>query len=63
MASTARHILATEGPAGFFRGILPRTFRLIGAVFILTGIRGTLVDAIEDRRYAASKLEKARSAA
>ncbi|KAL6771419.1 hypothetical protein ACKKBG_A26290 [Auxenochlorella protothecoides x Auxenochlorella symbiontica] len=55
VASTARHIVAAEGYGGFFAGVLPRTFRLIGAVFILTGIRGTLVDAIEDARYAGSK--------
>lgn len=49
--STTRHILATEGVQGFFAGVLPRTFRLIGAVFILGGIRTALVDAVEDYRY------------
>ena len=29
--STARHIQATEGAAGFFAGLLPRAFRICGA--------------------------------
>lgn len=58
-ASTTRHIFETEGVQGFFKGMLPRTLRLIGAVFILNGIRSTLVDAVEDYRYEHGLLKKA----
>lgn len=46
-SSTVRHIVQTEGPGTLFAGLIPRSMRIICAVFILNGTRSTLVDAIE----------------
>ncbi|GAB4822202.1 hypothetical protein N2152v2_009248 [Parachlorella kessleri] len=50
MASTAQHIFQTEGARGFFAGLLPRAFRISGAVIILNTARTGMVDALQDRR-------------
>jgi hypothetical protein len=50
MTSTARHIVATEGVATLFAGLLPRSLRIVCAVFILTGTRSTLVEKLESTR-------------
>lgn len=39
MLSTARHVVAEEGVATLFSGLAPRATRIVGAVFILTGVR------------------------
>lgn len=48
--STTRHILATEGPGTFLAGLGPRAFRVCCAVFILNGVRNTVVDALQAQR-------------
>lgn len=50
LLSTARYILQTEGVGGFFAGLLPRAFRICGAVIILNSSRSTIVGLIDSRR-------------
>ena len=50
MLSTAKHIVQTEGAGTLFAGLLPRAFRIIGAVFILTGTRNTVIEMLEKRK-------------
>lgn len=42
--------LKHEGVRKLFSGLLPRSVRLVVAVFILTGVRNTLIDVVEDFR-------------
>jgi hypothetical protein len=47
MLSTIRHISATDGAMTMVTaGLLPRAFRIVCAVFILSGVRNTVVDAL-----------------
>lgn len=50
MYSTARHIVQNEGFMTLFAGILPRGFRIVGAVFILNGTKNTAVQYLEKSR-------------
>lgn len=50
VSSTIKHIMQNEGPGTFFAGLLPRAFRIVCAVFILTGTRNTIVEAVEEKR-------------
>lgn len=42
--------LKHEGVRKLFSGLLPRSVRLVVAVFILTGVRNTLIDVVEEIR-------------
>lgn len=53
LMSTTRHIVQTEGVGTFFAGLGPRAIRIVAAVFILNGMRTTIVDALQQRRTAA----------
>lgn len=48
--STARHIIQEGGVQAMFAGLVPRGFRIIGAVFILNGVKNTAVDFLEKKR-------------
>ena len=50
MLSTTRHIVQTEGVGTLFAGLVPRSLRIVAAVFILNGTRSTLVDLLQQRR-------------
>lgn len=50
IASTGRHIVATEGVGTLWAGLAPRAFRIVCAVFILTATRNACVDFLEERR-------------
>jgi Mitochondrial carrier protein len=52
ISSTTQHIVATEGYKALFAGLVPRAGRIVAAVFILTGTRNTLVDALDRSRTA-----------
>lgn len=51
--STVRHIVTSEGIGTLWAGLLPRSIRIVCAVFILNGTRNTLVDMMERRQAAA----------
>jgi Mitochondrial carrier protein len=61
MLSTTKHIVTTEGVGTLFAGLLPRAFRIVCAVFILTGTRNTIIDLVETDRWKSS-MEKSHSA-
>ena len=44
MLSTMHYIVQTEGLRTLFAGLLPRTFRIVCAVFILNGTRSAVVE-------------------
>jgi len=50
VTSSLQHILKTEGAGTLFSGLLPRTARIVCAVFILTGTRNTALEFLEARR-------------
>jgi hypothetical protein len=50
IASTGRHIVATEGVGTLWAGLVPRAFRIVCAVFILTATRNTCIEFLEERR-------------
>lgn len=50
VVSTTKHIIKTEGVGTLFAGLLPRAFRIVCAVFILSGTRNTAIDVLEDHR-------------
>jgi len=50
MFSTVSHLLKTDGFSSLYSGTLPRGFRIVGAVFILNGVKNTAVQHLEDSR-------------
>lgn len=50
VVSTTKHIIRTEGVTTLFAGLLPRAFRIVCAVFILSGTRNTAIDVLENHR-------------
>jgi hypothetical protein len=50
LGSSVAHIVRNEGLSSMFAGLLPRAFRIICAVFILTGTRNTAISFLEERR-------------
>lgn len=61
--STARHIVHSRGAAGLFRGLLPRSFRNVGAVIVLNLCMTELVGALDDHRIHQAHLAAAAAAA
>ena len=55
MLSTARHVVAEEGAATLFSGLAPRAARIVGAVFILTGVRDAGIRHWEALKAAAAR--------
>ncbi|KAI8476555.1 MAG: mitochondrial carrier domain-containing protein [Monoraphidium minutum] len=49
-AATARTILAEAGPLTFWRGLLPRMTRIVGATFLLINVRSYVVGYLEEKR-------------
>ncbi|GBF91836.1 hypothetical protein Rsub_04941 [Raphidocelis subcapitata] len=49
-AATARTIYAEGGPLNFWRGLLPRMTRIIGATFLLINVRAAVVGYLEEQR-------------
>ena len=50
ISSTLRNIVKKEGAATLFAGLMPRAFRIVCAVFILTGTRNTAIEVLEKQR-------------
>ncbi|KAK9824556.1 hypothetical protein WJX72_011293 [[Myrmecia] bisecta] len=48
--STLRFIASTQGIGSLWAGIAPRAFRIVGATFILNGVRTQLTDLLEGSR-------------
>lgn len=55
--STTKHIINNDGVGTLFAGLLPRAFRIVCAVFILTGTRNTIIDWVETDRWKTSVAE------
>jgi len=49
MLSTARYVTGEGGVGALFAGLLPRAFRIIGAMFIFNEIKTRAVDHLESR--------------
>jgi hypothetical protein len=49
-ASTARAIYKEGGVLNFWRGLLPRMTRIIGATFLLVNVRSAAVGYLEEQR-------------
>ena len=49
MLSTTRYVIGDGGVGALFAGLLPRAFRIIGAMFIFNEIKTRAVDHLESR--------------
>ena len=57
IASTARHLIQTQGIASLWTGIAPRLVRLCGATIILQVVRTQMIALIEGSRTDESQME------
>ena len=50
MYSTAQHIVQEGGVTALFAGLMPRAFRIIGAMFIFNSVKTNAVEYLESTR-------------
>ena len=50
MYTTAQYIVQERGVSALFAGLMPRAFRIIGAMFIFTAVKTNAVEYLENSR-------------